>query len=209
MKNRSLPAFLPGPTMGRVLLLAALFLLPGCSQDPVREHALKTIFFDGVPALPSLEKLCSANLAGMFGEYYESRISESVSGAEDAMVFQEGDTGSIHPPFKQKNCLGCHDFTKQDLLLLPANKLCFKCHKDFIKGTFVHGPVAVAACLACHYPHTSANPSLLKLPRNELCPSCHQERRQAEAMHVRVIDKGMFCVDCHDPHSGNVHFFLK
>lgn len=190
------------------MFLLAAGILAGCA-DPVRDHAVKTFFFDGVPALPSLDVLCEENMEVIFNDYYEARIEETFAGAEEEGIHPELGDSSIHPPFRDKNCTGCHDFQKENLLLLPKNELCFKCHKDFIKGVFVHGPVAVADCLACHFPHQSSNSSLLKESRNNICGKCHRERRQAESMHIRVIENKMFCVDCHDPHSGMVHFFLK
>ena len=190
-----------------LLLLGGAATLGGCA-DPVTDHAVKSFFFDGVPPLPTLDKLCEPHLEDLFNEYYEARIEETIYGAEEGTRSADSAT-SIHPPFRDKLCLNCHDFTKENLLQLPKNKLCFKCHKNFITGTFVHGPVAVADCLACHFPHQSPNRSLLRRSRNEICGKCHQERRQAYAMHNRVIAHGMFCVDCHNPHSGNVHYFLQ
>lgn len=35
----------------------------------------------------------------------------------------------------------------------PKRDLCMQCHKDaFSKSKFVHGPVAVGACIVCHKP---------------------------------------------------------
>ena len=190
------------------LILACLLPLLTSCADPVTDHAIKSFFFDGVPALPTLDKLCEPKLGDLFNDYYEARLDEALYGAEEGTA-RSSKTSSIHPPFRDKLCLNCHDFTKDNLLQLPKNKLCFKCHKNFITGVFVHGPVAVADCLACHFPHQSPNKSLLRRPRNKICGKCHQERRQAYAMHNRVIARGMFCVDCHNPHSGNVHYFLQ
>lgn len=199
----SLPVCLPG-----LLVLLLPLLITACS-DPVRNHSIKTFFFDGVPKLPSLNVLCEEKMESIFNDYYQARIEEALAGAEDEKDTSKEIKGSSHRPFKEKDCQGCHDFTKPNLLLLPADELCFKCHKNFIQGNLVHGPVAVSDCLACHVPHTSEYSSLLQRDLNNICSMCHREKRLTETMHIQVVDHNMFCVDCHDPHSGNMHYFLK
>jgi predicted CXXCH cytochrome family protein len=95
------------------------------------------------------------------------------------------------------------------MLLRPSDQLCSMCHKDFVTGSYVHGPVSVSDCLACHLPHDSIYPALLQKSKNEICEKCHVEERVAGRMHEQVISHGMQCVDCHDPHSGNVRYFLQ
>jgi predicted CXXCH cytochrome family protein len=119
--------------------------------------------------------------------------------------------GSSHPPYEEKRCGDCHNTTEEKTsgLILPPRELCFSCHTGFIKGHFVHGPVAVGECLACHVPHTSAFSSLLVKDKSEICAGCHKEKRLAAAMHDKVAARRMVCVDCHDPHYGEARFFLK
>lgn len=189
------------------LVLGMLALLVSCA-DPMARHKVLTNLFDGVPSLPSLQELCKDSMEDVFNEYYEARLAEAASGSlEDEELTKE--KGSIHPPYRDQNCTGCHDFKKRNLLKTTKDKLCFICHKDFIKGSFVHGPVSVGACLACHFPHSSENVYLLRENRNALCGKCHKERRLAYNMHEQVIKHNMLCVNCHDPHSGNVKYFLK
>ncbi len=122
---------------------------------------------------------------------------------------KRADEGSRHRPWAEKNCQGCHDFKAKNKLLLPLNEICSLCHKNFIQGHFVHGPVAVGACTACHDPHSSTNPSLLRKSLKEICFMCHLEKRLASQMHDKINASGMVCVDCHDPHSRNMRYFLK
>lgn len=189
-------------------LLVMGALLFGC--DPVTRHKTLTTVFDGVPNPPPVEKLCEEYMGDKYREFYAALdvykkkvASTDVDGEEKVSIL------SSHRPYAEKNCEGCHDFKRKNLLLQPKDKLCVMCHKNFIQGNFVHGPVAVGDCLGCHLPHDSKNPALLQRPKNEICSKCHQEKRLAENMHIAVIQHNMFCVDCHDPHSGNVQYFLK
>ena len=178
--------------------VCAVLGLSGC--DPITRHKVASTIFDGVPALPPPEQLCE--------EYAEKRVAA----AKEELVQKEtkkGPAGSTHPPYQEKQCDGCHDKTKEGGLIQPKNKLCFVCHTNFIKGAYVHGPVATADCLACHEPHLSNFPKLLKSTPEKICGTCHRERRIAAAMHDKVAAQQLICVDCHDPHFGNAQFFLK
>jgi len=188
----------------RVMLLALLvwyLLLCGC--NPVTRHEVLTTIFDGVPSFPPQEELCK--------EYAENMMAASAKGA----AVKQGETekpsqeGSRHQPYDEKRCDDCHDKEKEGGLIKPKNELCFVCHVDFIKGGFIHGPVAVGDCLACHLPHTASFKSLLKIDRSQICSSCHKEKRLAAALHDSVRSKKMDCADCHDPHSGTARYFLK
>ncbi len=184
--------------------------LSGCLHiDPLKKHKILSTIFDGVPDLPSINELCEDNLDDLFNKYYEKKIAEAASGNWEENKGKKRETRSAHRPWKEKNCLSCHDFQADNKLKLPKDKICYLCHKNFIQGKNVHGPVAVGACLACHDPHSSANPSLLRASLKDICFKCHLEKRQAQRMHEKVINQGMYCVDCHDPHSGNLHYFLK
>jgi predicted CXXCH cytochrome family protein len=116
---------------------------------------------------------------------------------------------SIHKPYGEKRCNDCHDFSSKVGLIRPKEQLCIGCHRDFIKGKYVHGPIATGTCSACHLPHMSEFPSLLELPKSEICAKCHKEKRLAETMHNKVMERGMECVDCHDTHYGDARYFLR
>ncbi len=204
----------PRPAASRLPRLTAglcvlLLLLGGCfKMDPLKKQKVLTSFFDGVPDLPPMEQLCKDNIESLFNTYYEQRIAAAQHGDSEEDKGKK-QTGSKHRPWAEKNCLACHNFQTASKLKLPKNELCGMCHKNLIQGRNVHGPVAVGACLACHLPHSSENPYLLRRPLATLCFKCHKEKRLAASMHEKVIAHGMFCVDCHNPHSGNMHYFLK
>ena len=185
-----------------ILVFCSAWLLTGC--DPINRHKVMSTIFDGYPSLPPPEQICS--------EYADKRVAamkEELEGrkkaAENVVAEQ-----SVHSPYQDKQCDGCHDRSKDSGFVVP-NKLdlCYVCHTGFIKGAFVHGPVAVSECLACHVPHSSPDAPLLKTSKAALCLTCHREKRIAAAMHDKVKALKMECVDCHDPHFGNVQYFLK
>jgi predicted CXXCH cytochrome family protein len=183
------------------LLFIAACSFAGCDQT-TRYKALSTLF-DGVPSLPPPEQFCS--------DYAEKRIAEvrdELTDIKTAKV-EAGATHSKHLPYGEKSCNKCHDKSKKDGLIAPRNQLCFVCHSGFIRGLFVHGPVAVGDCLACHLPHSSGFPLLLKTERSAICSICHHEKRIASGLHEKVAAQQIACVDCHDPHFGKAAFFLK
>ena len=65
-----------------------------------------------------------------------------------------------HGPFGARLCSACHD-PNTNALLLPKNKLCFKCHEVPTKTRRQHGPVASGGCLVCHEPHSGSSEALL------------------------------------------------
>lgn len=192
------------------LIICLLCLTNGCVKiDPLAKHKFLTTIFDGVPDIPSIDELCEENIEDLFNKYFEQKITEASSSDWDTGKISSEAAGSAHRPWKEKNCQGCHNFQAENKLKLPKNEICFLCHKNFIQGKYVHGPVSVGACLACHDPHSSPNPSLLRKSLKEICFKCHLEKRLASQMHDKVIANGMVCVDCHNPHSRNMRYFLK
>ena len=180
------------------LICIALLLVSGCDQ--VTRHKALSTLFDGVPKLPPVDQICADYAV-------ESKVMPAAgmvaSGGDDAPK------GSSHEPYGEKDCGGCHETGASNALLLPPDQLCFKCHVGFIEGPNVHGPVAVHDCLACHLPHQSQYLSLLKKSRSDICSICHKEERLAAALHQRVDEKELLCVDCHGAHFGKNQYFLK
>lgn len=192
--------------VNKYLFLHVFFLclvLSGCDQ--VARHKVLTTIFEGVPSLPPAEELCA--------EYHEKEMEKYLAIQAGKELAAKGDgkevVMSLHKPFGEKKCKDCHDFESKVGLVRPKLELCQMCHVDFIKGTFVHGPVGVGDCSACHLPHSSEYPSLLVVDKNRICDKCHTEKRLAANMHKQVMAKRMNCVDCHDPHFGASMYFLK
>ena len=191
--------------MTRILIACVLVMnacvMSGC--DPVSRHKVMSTIFDGYPSLPPAEQYCAD-----YAEKRAAEVRDELSGKKQDKV-AAGTASSQHLPYLEKSCNDCHDKTKQNGLVASRTELCFVCHSDFIKGSYVHGPVAIGDCLACHLPHSSGFPSLLKAEKGTICLKCHRESRLASGMHDKVAAQQMVCVDCHDPHFGNAPFFLK
>ncbi|UFS71064.1 cytochrome c3 family protein [Geomonas sp. RF6] len=183
------------------LALLLALSLAGC--DPVNRHMVLSTIFDGVPTLPEPAQLCV--------EYNDKRVDELRDQLAGKTVAKDAAPGeeSVHRPYGEKKCDDCHDKSKDSGLVRPANELCLMCHKNFFKGAYQHGPAAVGDCLACHVPHNSPDGPLLKMSRTKVCDSCHKEPRAALALHDKVAERKMACVECHNPHDGNSPFFLK
>jgi predicted CXXCH cytochrome family protein len=178
-----------------------LFALTLGACDPLTVHKVTTTIFDGVPSMPPAEEYCR--------EYHQMALSEERSKELKLALTKQGVSESQHPPYAEKRCNDCHDKNTESGFVVPPEELCGHCHKGFPSTQFVHGPVAVGACQKCHLPHNSPNPSLLIKPKGEICSLCHTEPRVAQAMHAKVTATGMLCTDCHDPHGGNNHYFLR
>ncbi|MBW1646429.1 MAG: cytochrome C [Deltaproteobacteria bacterium] len=185
-------------------VIAAWPLATGC--DRMTRHQVLTTIFDGVPDPIPPEQILE--------DYYQRRRQQELAAAAG----QEGDAGpgrrhvSKHKPYAEKKCKDCHDFSTSVGLIRPPRELCFVCHRDFrrhLRDPYVHGPVAVGDCSACHLPHSSEYTALLRRDRSKICDKCHQESRLAAVMHEKVINHQMACVDCHDPHFGQARYFLK
>lgn len=183
------------------ILQFAICILTLSACDPVTRHKALTTFFDGVPSLPPTEELCR--------EHVEKMKAEKDAAGETEQEKTASRDRSTHLPYSEKRCDDCHDKDKEDGLIRPKKELCFVCHTDFAIGAFVHGPVAVGDCLACHLPHSANFQSLLKTDKSQICSTCHREKRLATSLHDMVMEKKMNCPDCHDPHSGNARYFLK
>jgi predicted CXXCH cytochrome family protein len=82
------------------------------------------------------------------------------------------------------------------------------CHADFAKKEYVHGPIAVGECKACHT--WKDNQHDFSLPREgaKLCTACHDdlvfgEGKEGEEKDDQVVHEPVAedCVTCHNPHA--------
>lgn len=128
----------------------------------------------------------------------------------------------VHAPVEDRNCTGCHDPHGSDFRMMllgdPAPKkldgstkvLCFNCHdRGLVDKSFVHGPVALGACVLCHSPHSAPHEKLLVKAPQKLCLDCHSEAAPT-GMAARHVHKPMEqgCTTCHDPHASNARYQL-
>jgi predicted CXXCH cytochrome family protein len=173
--------------------------LTAATCSPERTHRVLVFLYDGVPPLG----------AGM---------GEASSESPDAATAAEADQPSAarkpkqilyhHPAYLANECGGCHDVDGATLLKTVRQGLCQMCHPDNPpKKKFVHGPVAVNGCLACHRYHKSQYPKVLVTDAQSLCFRCHVTEELILDEHHATIGEER-CIDCHDAHGGDDRYFL-
>lgn len=81
-----------------------------------------------------------------------------------------------------------------------------ECHATVAKQAYLHGPIGVGDCAACHSPHEGkGTPTQLRAKGAALCYRCH-EPYPTTSRHS-ALDKG--CTHCHAPHGGSRAHFLR
>ncbi|MGB2984627.1 MAG: cytochrome c3 family protein [Phycisphaerae bacterium] len=160
------------------------FLVLGCSQG-AREQ-FKHWFFE-VPGEAEIGRVAEAPVPAP----YKSPV----------LVLPERGFTSLHQPFVQRNCRGCHDATDRMAVLEDLEESCGACHARYFTDEVGHGPVAAGECGECHLAHRSEHPHLLKGPVYDLCVECHDEPEDLseEAHSGEGVER---CTVCHDPHFG-------
>ena len=95
-----------------------------------------------------------------------------------------------------------------------SNASCVRCHGKMLSSAkskkklpFVHGPVAVAACKACHAAHDVRRESVPVADANKRCFACHEADRFASRFQGQKLDKS--CVSCHEAHAGDKRFLVR
>ena len=128
----------------------------------------------------------------------------------------EADYWKTLHPLAGVACTTCHDphfLENPSNLTMPANQLCFSCHKtvraDFNKLS--HHPVdnedprTGMLCTDCHSPHCAEGRPMLQLPKDELCVSCHVDKSGPFVYDHVGYDPalGDGCFTCHSQHGSN------
>jgi predicted CXXCH cytochrome family protein len=94
---------------------------------------------------------------------------------------------SLHPPFREGQCMQCHDPHATDyknMLIRDNGQVCLssQCHQPLVSALEVdrqsdvkiHAPVKDYQCMACHNPHGSRIPHQLLSQSATLCFPCHK-----------------------------------
>lgn len=190
--------------LGRVARASAWVAIAVLSQVACtreRSHEILTIFFDGVPPLDAPRKRAE-RISGQF-------ISEAQTGSAPRRLEMVQ-----HAPYQKEECARCHPRELSFSLDEDFDRRgrCFNCHehsafKAKLDGyAYVHGPVAIRNCLACHDAHESRFPSLLVEAEPRLCFECHDRDAILSTDAHRGVDS---CVRCHNPHGGDGRYFLS
>lgn len=112
---------------------------------------------------------------------------------------------TYHPSIKSAACKDCHD---EGTPLLNAaenvSAVCRRCHPAY-DDKFVHGPVAMGLCAACHNSHGAVTPHLLRMSTEDLCADCHNQ--PITEKHSK--NEGGECLGCHNPHSSQKQFLAR
>lgn len=92
-----------------------------------------------------------------------------------------------------------------------------KCHTNFSKMNFLHGPVAAGQCRVCHIANDKDIAKHVDKPKSfidftypkekPICVMCHDTKFDGKFMHAPVKDGD--CLSCHNSHGGNNKFFLN
>lgn len=177
-----------------VPVLLLLLVLPGCSVKKNRK--LLEFFFDGVPEPGVTERQNSGTEKKPAGRKRRPAAAKAFVKIE-----------SRHPDYYKNICNNCHNRSASNFLKTDKKELCFTCHKpEAFTGPFVHGPVAVKQCLACHLPHESKYDHLLRAKIDALCDQCHNQERVETP---DPCDRGKVCTDCHAAHVADNKYFIK
>jgi predicted CXXCH cytochrome family protein len=82
-----------------------------------------------------------------------------------------------------------------------------ECHADYGKKAYVHGPVGLGDCTACHKPlNPEEHTFQFDRKGRNLCEYCHLEQAAKKIVHEPL--KTGDCMQCHDPHSSDNKFLL-
>lgn len=159
----------------------------GCSVE--KHYKVLSFFFDGVPD-PALI---------------------AAGRSEIERVRAAGGTIYAHEPYAKEQCDRCHRTATGRMQMQLTSVVCAKCHAGVSEQhRYMHGPVAVAACLYCHSPHESTTKALLRTSANELCRQCHGSSFAATSKtpNPAHADPDRLCIDCHSGHGGHARYFL-
>lgn len=181
--------------LGSALALAGLV---SCAE-PVRYRVL-SMFFDGVP-LPGQRSEREVGYAPPPGRFAAGVTAEQEVTLSRKLLY-------AHAPYRENRCGSCHDPGTGEVYRSDRDGLCRSCHTEVTsEPTFLHGPVAVEACLFCHHPHGSGFEGLLLADTNDTCYRCHAPGDLTGGAHHVGLDERR-CTVCHDPHGGQDRFFL-
>ena len=177
-----------------VMLTGGMFV--GCNTSEARSYRILSFFFDGVPS-PGTSRV--------------DDVQPTVNIRQGQRKPRKAPAEPVYKvvAHKQLKCTMCHLLSQGMALRQERDKLCVTCHdQSFHDRGFVHGPVVIGQCGACHSAHRSKHPAATLKPLNALCLECHTQPDLMEGAHHRDA-QSQICTVCHDPHGADNRFFLR
>ncbi|MBL4699919.1 MAG: hypothetical protein JKX85_01550 [Phycisphaeraceae bacterium] len=166
------------------------------SCSPETRYETLSFFFDGVPDpnAPDLLDGPSANARNGSPNARKLRVS-------------------VHKPYRDNDCNACHvgNMRSFESFTKISDIVCMNCHKQVTDAyRYMHGPVAIGACLMCHDPHEAAQPHLIKIPSPKVCLQCHQRESLGppDIAHLNNPNPEADCLSCHVGHGSSEHGLL-
>ena len=185
-----------------LIVLTVFLILDGCDEE--ERYKILSFFFDGVPVPPSLVAKSSTDTDSTY--VAEQSVQERTRPA--IRTTRNEKTLYLHKPYKSRQCGACHQTQGGQKLVTRLDKLCQRCHEQFENlPAFVHGPVAVGQCIACHNPHSSENAYLLLRKGDSVCLYCH-DQIDMDILSEHSTKGSKECVDCHSPHFSDTNRFF-
>lgn len=117
----------------------------------------------------------------------------------------------FHLPQKEEKCQACHkmDPAGEESDVAAMTDFCKTCHAYQTTDKFVHGPIPVGGCAACHDFTSKPHRYDITDKGTALCFTCHndiQDKFERPNVHGPVA-MGL-CITCHSPHSSPFKFQL-
>lgn len=118
-------------------------------------------------------------------------------------------TGSDHSSSLQRNSLRQSPAQRPTTVIARDGCVTAECHSEVKQNPFLHGPLYVNACDACHELTDAAQHSYKPArPTEQLCTYCHEfDFPELGSSHEPAASGE--CVACHDPHGGAERTLLR
>jgi predicted CXXCH cytochrome family protein len=111
-----------------------------------------------------------------------------------------------HEGVTEGECDSCHVTADELDEGDDLSSICYNCHDKKDEERYVHGPVAIGMCAACHSPHGSKEKAMLMMSAADLCIDCHNQPLTKIHRGDDVEEK---CLSCHNAHTSKQQYLVK
>ncbi|MCP3905079.1 MAG: hypothetical protein GY715_15755 [Planctomycetes bacterium] len=189
-----------------LILLAAVLVGTGCSDEPPNSDAPTPTIARPVPSPPTVREVAVVKAARPVGALPPGT---SCSTAECHVSLSS--SRFVHGVLRTgEKCSNCHEADQGDHvypLKRPGNAGCTHCHAATTgQRIHQHGATEVG-CVTCHDPHASDQRSLIRGESvADVCSTCHPAEHPT--FPHAPFGNGT-CVACHDPHESDFPALLR